>query len=104
MPDREKVIDGLKMHKSGLCNALTATGKVYCPYYENNDNCMIELLNDALALLKEQEAIEPVEMTDDFYPIGDPLRTTGWKCGKCGERIACHDNYCPNCGKAVKWG
>lgn len=27
----------------------------------------------------------------------------GAKCGKCMERIAGHDNYCPNCGQAVKW-
>ena len=60
-------------------------------------------MENALSLLKAQEAIEPVEMIDDFYPIGDPLRTIGWKCGKCMERIAGYDNYCPNCGQAVKW-
>jgi uncharacterized OB-fold protein len=56
----------------------------------------------AIEALNEQEAIEPVEIIDDFYPIGDPLRTIGWKCGKCGERIAYYDNYCPNCGKKVR--
>ena len=55
MSDLEKVIKGLKMHKTGLCNVLTASGKEYCPYWENNDNCMLELLNDSLSLLKEQE-------------------------------------------------
>ena len=60
-------------------------------------------MENALSLLKAQEAIEPVEMIDDFYPIGDPLRTIGWKCGKCMERIAGYDNYCPNCGQEVKW-
>ncbi len=55
MADLEKTIKGLKMHKTGLCNVLTASGKEYCPYWENNDNCMLELLNDALSLLKAQE-------------------------------------------------
>lgn len=55
MADLEKVIKGLKMHKTGICNVLTASGKEYCPYWENNDNCMLELLNDALSLLKAQE-------------------------------------------------
>lgn len=52
---REKVIRGLEMHKSGLCNTLTPNGKEYCPYWENDDNCMVALLTDALSLLKTQE-------------------------------------------------
>lgn len=54
-------------------------------------------------LLKEQEPADPIEMIDDFYPIGDPLRTIGWRCGRCGARIDGYENYCPECGKAVKW-
>lgn len=61
------------------------------------------LAADALSLLKAQDAIEPVEMINDFYPIGDPLRTVGWKCGECGELIAGEDNYCPHCGKEIMW-
>ena len=57
MADLEKVINGLIMHKTGLCNVLTASGKEYCPYWENNDNCMLELLNDALSLLKAQDEV-----------------------------------------------
>lgn len=60
-------------------------------------------LLDALSLLKAQEPVEPIEMINDFYPIGDPRRTEGWKCGKCGQRIAWDDNYCSKCGTAVKW-
>ena len=64
---------------------------------------IIAYIEDGTKLLKAQEPVEAVEMIDDFYPIGDPLRTIGWKCGKCMERIAGYDNYCPNCGQAVKW-
>lgn len=63
----------------------------------------IQAFEDALSLLKAQEPVEPIEMINDFYPIGDPLRTEGWKCGKCGQRIAWDDNCCSKCGTAVKW-
>ena len=56
MDKREKVIKGLEMHASGICNVLTENGKEYCTYWENNDNCMVALLKDALELLKAQEA------------------------------------------------
>ena len=105
MLDREKVIKGLEICSAGEWDSTGGRDHTNCPYYPAGyTGCTCKLLmRDALVLLKEQEVIEPIEMIDDYYPIGDPLRTTGWKCGKCGERIACHDNYCPNCGKAVKW-
>ena len=75
-----------------------------CPYYSRGyPHCYYRLVDDAMSCLKALEPVEAVEMIDDFYPIGDPLRTIGWKCGKCMERIAGYDNYCPNCGQAVKW-
>ena len=89
--DREKVIghfqDAIEASKNG------------------NRWCFVrvDIINDAIALLQEQEPVEPEEIVDDFYPIGDPLRTMGWKCGHCGERIAGHDRFCHNCGRKVKW-
>lgn len=62
-----------------------------------------QAIDEICGLLEKQEPVDPIEMIDDFYPIGDPLRTIGWRCGKCGDRIAGYDNFCPNCGKAVKW-
>lgn len=62
-----------------------------------------EILRDAVALLKAQEAVEP-EVDVDV-----------WRCGKCwhplehqemlGSNILFHEQYayCPNCGRAVKW-
>ena len=105
MLDREKVIDALnrctlqgrhsrKMHQEACAACL----------YKRDRKCnFTALMKDALELLKEQEPVDPIEMIDDFYPIGEPLRTIGWRCGQCGDRIAGYDNFCPNCGKAVKW-
>ena len=62
-----------------------------------------EKLCVALALLREQEPVEPV------------LDIDTWKCRNCGhdlehqemlgDNVLFHEqyNYCPNCGKAVKW-
>ena len=72
------------------------------PHYE----CLwpyAQAIDEICELLEEQEPVEPKEMVDDFYPIGDPLRTIGWQCGHCGERIACFDRFCPKCGRKVDW-
>lgn len=53
--------------------------------------------------LKEQEAVEPKEIVNEHYPIGDYRRTIGWLCGKCGETIMGDANYCSYCGREIKW-
>lgn len=66
-----------------------------------------ECLGDALELLKEQEPIKPTVSVDT------------WICSKCGHtlesqeliddkenpQVLIHElyQYCPNCGKKVKW-
>ena len=49
MADREKVIKGLE-----YCNHVEDRCEV-CPYYNDFNGCMLELREDALALLKEPE-------------------------------------------------
>ena len=93
MPDMEKAISNLQAE----IDSAAYMG------YSYKDCVPVSILQDALSLLKAQEQVEPIEMINDFYPIGDPLRTEGWKCGKCGQRIAWDDNYCSKCGTAVKW-
>ena len=59
-----------------------------------------ELVRDAIAMLKEQEAVEPRKKDD-----GNPQPWTAWwyVCGDCGQEIEYHDRYCRWCGKPVKW-
>lgn len=59
--------------------------------------------NAILALLKEQEPVEPKEIINDFYPVGDYRRTLGWHCGKCGRTLMGDGDFCSYCGQAVKW-
>jgi len=99
MPDREKVIKALEQ-----CTAPTEYGKggnrcTGCPYLVprggfNQFRCdNMQRMNDALALLKEQEAVEPTWEQGKAY------------CGSCGKRIPLKigARFCHKCGRAVKW-
>lgn len=101
MTEREKVIKGLeclaKQHGIvGVCEPEN------CPYGDLH-TCANEIARDAIALLKAQEPVEPILDIDE------------WKCGNCGhalghqellgDNVLFHEqyNYCPECGKKVKW-
>lgn len=95
MADREKVISDLKEQIAWI---------------RDNDfhkfpgwGHAVLAMRDALALLKEQEAVKPVVDIDT------------WTCGNCGhtlehqkllgDNVLFHEqyDYCPMCGKKVKW-
>ncbi len=86
--DREKVIRGLE-----LCRTLTDSCEG-CPY-ENVppvENCMLTLHDDALELLKEQEAVKP------------RVSTVEQRCGNCNKVIEMDGwKACPWCGKMIDW-
>lgn len=91
MPDREKVIKGLKCHISSRCTN--------CPYQKNWGSCSASetLFMDILAMLKEQEPVKPAKE----YSGGG---VTWWYvCGDCLTAINPNDKYCHECGKKVKW-
>lgn len=74
-----------------------------CSHYGHGEviGCMEELLTDALALLKEQEAVEPY-----ITGRGETFETaeTWWyACGNCHEALDVNDKYCRHCGRSVKW-
>ena len=91
--DREKVIKGLRIcSQDSICDG--------CPYIECCSWDAVQLLRDAFALLKEQEAVEPINSYGTL------------RCGNCRNIVGYNDghwrgyqnNFCSNCGKAVKWG
>ena len=98
MPDREKVIRGPEVH------LLPNSRCIGCPY-PNNGICFDQLLRDALALLKEQEPVEPVKH-EMPYGIYDAVKLE-YRCGACGSGLRSlpkwRDKFCSVCGKAVKW-
>ena len=97
MPDREKVIKALEFCTSPKI-VYTCYGE--CPYAVADDEYKCtEMKRDALALLKEQEAVEPINSYGTF------------RCGKCRNIVGYNDGhgrgyqnkFCSECGQAVKW-
>ena len=105
MPDREKVIKGLE-----CCRDLDLTDMGCpdaCPYYDDSNECgcclYTPLMNDAIALLREQEPIAPTETEDGDMLCGNCGETVGWEELSCGGISMDKYKYCPNCGRKVKW-
>ena len=96
MVDKEKVLAGLKScadRTGALCRT--------CPYdFVHNENCMGDMAQDALELLKEQEAVKPLKSKLSFTHGFD---WEIWDCGCCGNQLRSFAKYCDQCGKAVKW-
>ena len=106
MSDREKVIKGLEILMNGCeyihcddCCFYISTKPFRCGLREE------QIQEDALALLKEQEAKKVLQIRNVAY------RTIGY-CPSCGRGLDSYEdgnsgnhitNYCYNCGQAVKW-
>ena len=98
--DREKVIKGLEYTKA-MITFNPSTGDDIEPRNLNEANkTTYDACVGAIALLKEQEAVEPRKKND-----GKPQPWTCWwyVCGDCGQEIEYHDRFCRWCGRSVKW-
>jgi hypothetical protein len=103
MENREKVIGGL-----AACTGETNDYAGHtCPYWDFDDSvidhgCRIQMELDALALLKEQEAVEPDTDSEGTCSCGNCGETVGYYPVGCNvpERLC---KFCPECGKAVQW-
>lgn len=58
---------------------------------------------EALALLKEQEAIKPYAQGDGSYACNNCGETVGCEEMNCGGISVVKYKFCPECGMAVKW-
>lgn len=87
MADREKVIKGLELLKEFLGDGLPGKNVVF--------NSYINIVNDAIELLKEQEPVEPTLYYD--------TENAWYICGVCKANIQFADKYCHECGRPVKW-
>ena len=86
MTDREKIIRDFE-------NCAIENGCVNC----NHNNCIVFWRN-VLALLKEQEAVEPkIFQSEDF------LWSHWYICGACEYPVDPGDKFCRKCGRPIKW-
>ena len=92
--DREKVMQALDDSlKNQHCGFVDGIGDVYAVSEET--------IKNIIALLKEQEAVEPQKT-----PFPDASRSDGswfYVCGECSKPIDPMDKFCRWCGRAVKW-
>ena len=61
----------------------------------HSDSEVQVIAESALALLKEQEPVKPYFVNTNYEQH--------WKCGNCDWVIGTQYNFCPKCGKPVKW-
>lgn len=56
-------------------------------------------------LAKAQESVEPKKVNRyiDFDGEGQPYNPETYDCGACGKELPWKANYCPECGRKVKW-
>jgi len=105
--DREKVIKGLETIKQFFGYGLPSTAEMFDSYYG--------ILNDAISLLKEQEAKRAIKQTYHVMMNRDyknPVNVTryDWLCPTC-KSLLCRDidviddnyHFCKVCGQEVKW-
>ncbi len=86
MPDMEKTIKGLESLRIRLLD-IAMQDSIFM--------LDVSMVENAIAMLKEQEAVEPF-----FDEYVNP------RCGKCHRRLFCvddRDSFCSKCGQAVKW-
>lgn len=105
---REKVINGLEYcidYAQRVKDALKEVPCEGCPYRElkprqvGEHDCIDTLFGDALAMLKAQEPVKPL---DENY-----WKHTMGRCGHCKAPLPAieglRSKFCWMCGKAVKW-
>lgn len=116
MADMEKVIKGIAHHKLGQCDM---SGKM-CPYWGKSADCVGEMVGDALALLKKQEAqiktrdksLEKAReeikwlrgMLKEQESVKPKIDAFGLPyCPKCKTLVYNTWEFCPHCGQELKW-
>ena len=63
----------------------------------------VEVLEDALTLLKEQEPEKPIykQIVNEYEKYTEYINRSF--CAKCGAEFIDRVKYCPLCGREVKW-
>jgi hypothetical protein len=87
--DREKVIKGVHDARRYLEDRELVDKSV---------GVHIDALNDAIELLKEQEAIKPILIRE-----GRNKNYNDYVCPRCDNVVAYEQNYCSECGVRFLW-
>lgn len=90
----ERMVELLEIEKECVLRNASGECNRYCAGCDllQDDTELHEMYTEAIALLKAQEAIKPIERNGFYY------------CGACRYAFTVHrQKYCTECGRAVKW-
>lgn len=96
MPDREKVIKNLEWFRDR--NSWNEGIMIY----DDNAEIRKRICDDALALLEEHEAVEPLAQDDGTFKCSCGT-AVGWDVLYASGIVRTRFKYCPFCGRGVKW-
>jgi len=96
MTDREKVI-GLLQEVAEYFRECRSNAS-FASKAENHFWELQNAANEAVKLLKEQEAVEPIRMHHTEHK-----QTDNYRCQKCGNDLYFEQRFCEACGQEVKW-
>ena len=68
----------------------------------HSDSEVQNIAKSAMELLKEQEAVKPIAKEDDTYECICSA-VVGWDELDANGMVQMRFNYCPFCGRVVKW-
>ena len=97
MVNREKVIKGLQCMIQRMVNDYDDE-ELWCESCGyDHDMCMIDIVSDSIALLKEPVKPKMILHGVDGISYAD--------CPNCGKQINDSDNHhcCESCGQSIKW-
>ena len=91
--DMEQIIEGLEKAKNVI--------EQWIPIFEQYNSPAV--IDEAIELLKEQEAVEPI-ITPWLENEDGEVIIEKKECGRCGYHFFTEKpNYCENCGRPVLW-
>ena len=101
MTDKEKIIKGLHCMSQRMVNDYD-DDELWCESCEyNRDMCMIDIISDVLALLKEQE-----QKTGHWTTHRTMHHDGEWYCDQCDYEPTVFEGmpYCLSCGAKMEMG
>lgn len=95
MPDRETVITHLQIIHTWAAFARERDLHFFTPKHLED---IAQWSDDALALLKEQEAVAPILIRE-----GRNNNYNDYVCPRCDNEVVYEQNYCSECGVQFLW-
>lgn len=93
------------MERESLGNDMSLTLKLQNPLTEEQLDSLLDVdfdhTNEVYFRTKHGKEVTFVKKQEPIEP--EPRKMWMYRCGACGHAIDQEDNFCRECGRAVKW-